>query len=842
MIRRFFHNPLGVSGAILVLAVVLLSVAAPMLPMPDPNETRLTARLLTPGSDGHVLGTDLLGRDILSRLIWGTRISLAVAATATLIAAFFGSAIGLVAGYFGRRWDAILMRGIDMVMAFPYLLLALAIVAVLGPGLLNALIAIAIVNIPFFARTVRGATIGLVKRDFVDTARMSGRSELAILLREILPNVAPIIIITMATTLGWMILETAGLSFLGLGAQPPQADLGSMLGEGRKLLLITPHLALLPGLVVFVLVIGINLAGDGLRDALDPRLAPGTTGAPSGATRVERLNADPAPHASMEPSKPPALLEVRDLSITFELPNRRVQAVKPLSFTLERAGTLGLVGESGSGKSVTALSLMRLLPSPPALITGGQVQFDGQDLLRAGPRQLRRLRGNRVGYVFQDPLTSLNPMFPVGDQVAEAIRLHRGCSHREAWRETVELLDTLRIPQAGQRARSYPHELSGGMRQRVVIAMALANHPDLLIADEPTTALDVTVQRAVMDLLRERVTNSQTALLFISHDLALVSEICENILVMRHGEIVERGRTADVLTRPTHDYTKNLLACLPSADRAPIAKKDAPDLIQLEGVTRRFQPLRKGWFAPRGKPFVALQSVGFNIPDGSAFGIVGESGSGKSTLARIICGLLARSEGKAAYQSRKLDDWMKTPRAYRRHVQIVFQDPASSLNPRLPIRAILREPLRLLAGVTNPEEQEARMRELMEETGLPADALDRYPHEFSGGQAQRIGIARALAAKPDVLVLDEAVSALDVSIQAQVLELLRRLREDHAITLIFISHDLAVIRELCTHVAVLRRGELVEWGPAENLFQEPQTTYTKELLSAAPRLLPNGKS
>ena len=830
MMRRFSKNPLGLAGALLVLVVVLLSLAAPVLPLPDPNETRLTARLLVPGSDGHLLGTDLLGRDILSRLIWGTRISLAVAVAATLIAAFFGSTIGLVAGYFGRRWDAVLMRGIDMVMAFPYLLLALAIVAVLGPGLLNALIAIAVVNIPFFARTVRGATMGLVKRDFVDTARMSGRSEWAILLREILPNVAPVIIITMATTLGWMILETAGLSFLGLGAQPPQADLGSMLGEGRKLLLITPHLALLPGLVVFVLVMGINLAGDGLRDALDPRLAPGATGAPSAATRVEISEPDTTP------AEETPLLEVRDLTIEFQFADRRVQAVKPLSFTLEGAGTLGLVGESGSGKSVTALSLMRLLPSPPAVITHGRVRFDGQDLLTAGPRQLRRLRGNRVAYVFQDPLTSLNPMFPVGDQVAETIKLHRGCSHREAWRETVELLDTLRIPQAAQRARSYPHELSGGMRQRVVLAMALANHPDLLIADEPTTALDVTVHRAVMDLLHERVTTSQTALLFISHDLALVSEICENILVMRQGEIVERGRTADVLTRPSHAYTKNLLACLPSPERAPVARTDAPELFQLNGVTRRFQPLRKGWFTPRGQPFTALQSVGLTIPTGSAFGIVGESGSGKSTLARILCGLLVRSEGQIAYRNRTLDEWMKDPRTYRRQVQIVFQDPASSLNPRLSIRTILREPLRLLAGVTDPAAQETRLRELLEQTGLPADALGRHPHEFSGGQAQRIGIARALAAKPDVLVLDEAVSALDVSIQAQILELLRRLREDHAITLIFISHDLAVVREICTHVAVLRQGKLVEWGPAEDVFLHPQTPYTRELLSAAPRL------
>lgn len=832
--NRFFQNPLAVAGGLIVLVVVGLSLSAGLFPLPDPAATALSDRLLTPGTSGHALGTDLLGRDILSRLLWGTRLSVAVAVAATVLSAFLGSLIGLVAGYFGKRTDAILMRSIDLVMAFPYLLLALAIVATLGPGLLNALVAIAVVNIPFFARTVRGVTVGLVRRDYVDTARMSGRTELGILWGEILPNVFPVIVITMATTLGWMILETAGLSFLGLGAQPPQADLGSMLADGRKLLLLKPHLAFLPGIVVFVLVMGINLFGDGIRDALDPRLSSGVTGRASAATVVSEPG-----DRSLSPTSP-ALLEVKDLTVTFRGAKGVVPTVRGVEFSLARGGTLGLVGESGSGKSVTALSLLRLLPSPPATIVSGSVLFDGEDLLRASRPQLRALRGNRVGYVFQDPLTSLNPMFTAGDQIAESVRLHRTCTRREAWQEAVTLLDALRIPQAKTRACSYPHELSGGMRQRVGIAMALANRPDLLIADEPTTALDVTVQRAVMDLLRERIAEAGTALLFISHDLALVSELCQEILVMKGGEIVERGSTKKVLHHPEDAYTRELLDCLPSMERpAPEYESDDTNVpLVINAVGRTFAARSRGWL--KAAPAVhALDGVSFEVPSQSVFGIVGESGSGKSTLALIICGLLPATAGSINYAGRPLIDWMREGQSYRRQVQIVFQDPASSLNPRLRIRKLLEQPLKKLAGMKSAE-VESRLQELLAETGLPADALDRFPHEFSGGQAQRVGIARALAADPEVLVLDEAVSALDVSVQAKILNLLTDLQKRKPITMVFISHDLAVVREFCTHVAVLQRGHLVEVGTNEKIFQNPTSEYTRTLLGSAPRLLRGG--
>ncbi|MDX1607163.1 MAG: dipeptide/oligopeptide/nickel ABC transporter permease/ATP-binding protein, partial [Candidatus Competibacterales bacterium] len=457
---RLARNHLALLGLIIVVLMCLIALAAPLLPLADPNATRLDARLIPPFSEGYLLGTDHLGRDILSRLIWGARVSLAVGLVATAVAAVFGSLIGIVAGFYGRWLDNVLMRGIDMLMAFPYMLLALAIVAVLGPGLLNALFAIAIVNIPFFARSVRGVTVGLVRREYIDAARLGGFSDPRILFSEILPNVLPVIIITISTTIGWMILETAGLSFLGLGAQPPQADLGSMLGEGRKLIVTAPHVATIPGLVILVLVIGINLLGDGLRDVLDPRLKSGAIARPSAATEVTGHAAPAAPAADR------TVLQVTDLRTHFRMGRTVYKAVDGVSFELAPGESLGIVGESGSGKSVTAQSILGLVPSPPGRIVGGRVAFHGEDLLRASPARLRTVRGGRIAYVFQDPLTTLNPLFKVGEQIAEGVRQHQGVSQKAARERAVRMLERVQIPNARGRADQYPHELSGGMRQR----------------------------------------------------------------------------------------------------------------------------------------------------------------------------------------------------------------------------------------------------------------------------------------------------------------------------------------------------------------------------------------
>jgi peptide/nickel transport system permease protein len=556
--RLLINNRLATIGLAILVATCLLALAAPFLPLSSPDATAPAQRLLRPLAEGHLLGTDHLGRDLLSRLLWGTRVSIAVGLSATLIAAFFGSLIGLIAGYAGGRTDNLMMRGVDMVMAFPYILLALAIVAVLGPGLMNALFAISVVNIPFFARNIRGVTLGLSRREFVDAARLSGKGNARILLTEVLPNVMPIIVITMSTTIGWMILETAGLSFLGLGAQPPQADLGSMLGEGRKVLFTAPHESIVPGLMIFVLVMSINLLGDGIRDVLDPRLKSGALARPSPATLVARATVPPLPQPA-----PQTVLDVRHLRTEFNIGKEVYKAVGGVSFALNERECLGLVGESGSGKSVTAMSLLGLVPTPPGRIVAGQVVFDGADLLAASHEKLRSLRGGPISVIFQDPLSTLHPLFTVGDQIVEAIRAHQPLSYREAWRRAVELLALVRIPNPKERANAYPHELSGGMRQRVCIAMALANDAEVLIADEPTTALDVTVQAQVLKLLDRLRADKQATVLFITHDFGVVSEICDRVAVMYAGRIVEVGPTRDILDRPAHPYTRKLIDCVP---------------------------------------------------------------------------------------------------------------------------------------------------------------------------------------------------------------------------------------------------------------------------------------
>ncbi|WP_181704966.1 dipeptide/oligopeptide/nickel ABC transporter permease/ATP-binding protein [Chthonobacter rhizosphaerae] len=563
LLRRVMRNRLAAAGLVLLAAILLVAVLAPVLPLADPNATDPVRRLKPPFTDGALLGTDALGRDLLSRLIWGARLSLAVGIAASLLAALIGSAIGLVAGYAGRWTDTVLMRGIDTLMAFPYLLLALAVVAALGPGLLNALYAVVIVNIPFFARTVRGVTAGLRSREFVDAARLSGKGEARILLTEVLPNVTPVIVITLSTTVGWMILETAGLSFLGLGSQPPEADLGSMLGEGRKVLINAPHVAAVPGLLVFLIVISLNLIGDGVRDALDPRLRAGVPGRPGAVTRVRR----PAARAG-GPASGDALLAVADLRTAFETPHGPVDAVKGVSVSVRRGECLGIIGESGSGKSVTALSIGRLVASPPGVITGGSVRFDGEDLLAAPPGVLRRLRGGRIAYVFQDPLTTLHPLMRVGDQVAEAIRAHRPMARAAATAEAARLFAAVRLPDQETIGSAYPHELSGGQRQRVSIAMALANDPDLVIADEPTTALDVTVQAEILDLLDGLRRDRGLAVIFISHDFGVIARLCDRVAVMLKGEIVEEGPAAAVLAEPRHPYTRKLVAAVPIPGRA----------------------------------------------------------------------------------------------------------------------------------------------------------------------------------------------------------------------------------------------------------------------------------
>ena len=588
-LRRLTGNPV-VTVALLVLGAILaLVIAAPVLPLSNPDATSLDIRLLPPLTDGHLLGTDQLGRDMLSRLIWGTRMSLAIGIAAAFAAALIGSAIGLLAAFYGRWTDTLLMRGIDVLMAFPYLLLALAIVAALGPGLFNAMIAIVVVNIPFFARTVRGTTLGLAHADFMAAARLSGRSDLGIIGAELLPNVLPAVVVTISTTIGWMILETAGLSFLGLGAQPPQADLGGMLGDGRNLIAVAPHVATIPGLMILALAVAINLVGDGIRDVLDPRLKSGGAARAHPATEVRRLGT-----RALRPADPAAILQLAGLQTHFTIGREVYRAVGGVDLAVRPGEAVGIVGESGSGKTVTALSILRLVPTPPGAIVGGAILYRGEDLAEVPLARLRQIRGDRIAYVFQDPLTTLNPLMPVGEQIAETIRRHQRTSSREAMEKAVALMESLRIPNAAARASAYPHELSGGQRQRIGIAMALANDPDLLIADEPTTALDVTTQAQILNLLRDQRKDRDAALIFISHDVGVIAELCETVHVMYAGRIVESGPAAEVFGAPAHPYTRMLLACVPELGNP------ARSIVPIPGLPPPANALPPGCaFAPR---------------------------------------------------------------------------------------------------------------------------------------------------------------------------------------------------------------------------------------------------
>lgn len=559
-VKKVVRNRLAGLGLVVLFGIILLAILTPLLPLAPPNAIDTPNRFVLPFSDNALLGTDHLGRDLLSRLLWGTQLSLAVGLAAAFIAGFFGALLGIVAGYMGGRTDSLIMRSVDILMAFPYILLALAIVAALGPGLMNALIAVAVVNIPFFARNVRGVAVTLAQADFIQSARLSGRSDISILVFELLPNVASVIIIAFSTTVGWMILETAGLSFLGLGSQPPQADLGSMLGEGRAALITNPHTSIIPGIMIFLIVMGINLLGDGIRDALDPRLAKGQLEKPSPLTRVGDGLIQSPPIVS---SASKAVMDVNHLSTNFEVGEVVNKAVRDVSFSISSGECLGLVGESGSGKSVTALSLTRLVASPPGVVVSGSVRISDQELISLPYEGIRAIRGRRVAYIFQDPLTSLHPLHRIGHQLTEAMSTHSRGADSVFVERAKNLLSEVRIPNPERVMDAYPHELSGGMRQRIGISMALANDPDLIIADEPTTALDVTVQAQILAILNDLRQQRGLSILFISHDLNVMAQICDRVAVMYAGEIVEMGRAPDILEHPKHPYTAALLACSP---------------------------------------------------------------------------------------------------------------------------------------------------------------------------------------------------------------------------------------------------------------------------------------
>ena len=546
------------------------------------------------------------------------------------------------------------------------------------------------------------------------------------------------------------------------------------------------------------------------------------------------------------------LLSIQDLKVSFRMGKGVLaEAVKGVSFDVPENTTVALVGESGSGKSVTAMSMLNLLPDNA--VRQGRVLWQGKDLLQASLPELQALRGKEIACVFQDPMSSLNPVLNVGQQLCEPLKRHLGLSGRQALARAEELLGEVGIPEPKRRLQSYPHEMSGGQQQRVMIAMALACEPRLLIADEPTTALDVTIQRQIIELLARLQNKHRMSVLFISHDLGLVGEIAKHVVVMRHGLIREQGATADIFERPKDDYTRALLACRPSLEGNParltviddhiagrqaqqVAKpKDdnAPVVLEVRGLAKSFW-LKQGVFGKR--EFKAVQNVNFKLKKGHTLGVVGESGSGKTTMGLTLLRLHEPTGGEVIFDGKnllKLSDSERLP--MRRRIQVVFQNPYASLNPRFTIGQTLVEPMVIHQIGKDLAEREQRARTLLEKVGLDGRAFGKYPHEFSGGQRQRVAIARCLTLNPEVLVLDEAVSALDVSVQAQVLNLLRDLQDEFGLSYVFISHDLAVVRFISDEVLVMKDGVVVEQASAAQILAAPKEDYTKRLLAAIPR-------
>ncbi|MHA6248608.1 ABC transporter ATP-binding protein [Pontibacter sp. CAU 1760] len=585
---------------------------------------------------------------------------------------------------------------------------------------------------------------------------------------------------------------------------------------------------------------------------------------------------------------PIPLLQVRDLETVFSTHRGTVTAVDKVSFEVYPGETVAIVGESGSGKSVTSLSLMRLINTPPGRIAGGEALFQAEtlgevDLLQLPEKQMQRLRGNEISMIFQEPMSSLNPVYTCGKQVAEVLLLHTNLSKKEARQRTIQLFEKARLPRPEKIYDAYPHEISGGQKQRVMIAMAMACEPSLLIADEPTTALDVTVQARMLQLIDELRVKENTAVLFITHDLGVVAEIADRILVMYKGKLVEQGKVLDIFTNPQHPYTKGLLACRPKLSAKPqsilptvsdFMEEDAagniiekrkrmqepslaevvngyietvatlkqqkenaqsPPLLQVTDLKVYF-PIRKGFFGRTTEYVKAVDGVSFDVQPGETIGLVGESGCGKTTLGRALLRLIEPTEGSILFDGRDIAKLSSEAlRKSRRHFQMIFQDPYASLNPMHTVGEAIMEPMQVHNLHANNKERRAKTMELLEKVGLTPEHFQRYPHEFSGGQRQRISIARALALQPKCIICDESVSALDVSVQAQVLNLLNQLKQEFQMTYIFITHDLSVAKYMSDRILVMSKGQIVESGTPEQLFRNPQQAYTRALLQAIPK-------
>ncbi len=902
--RRIIRNPsIVISGSFLALVIFVAIFGSALAPY-DPNALDVTNKFASPSTE-HWLGTDQLGRDLFSRLLVGTRVSIGVSLAVVTLALLVALPVGLLAGYKSGRLDYLLMRFVDAGLSIPGLVLALAIAGTMGRGVKSVIVALTVVAIPGFIRIVRGATLSAREEAFVESSKTIGTPMWWILTRRMVPNIRSPLLVYASFAVAGALLAEAGLSYLGFSQPPPAPTWGNMLRIAYDFALFTePWQLVVSGLPIALTVLAFNGLGDGLRDVLGvATIHKSRRRERRGLTLVvrEERRAEPSPTEATSD----VLLDVRGLSVEFAVDKAAHRVVDDVSLSIGRGEVLGLVGESGSGKTVTSLAITRLLASPPGRIVDGEVWFDGVDLLSLSNSAMRKVRGAGIGMIFQDPMTGLDPAFTIGHQLVTAQRFNTQRSRTEARAAALDLLDRVKVPAAAQRMSSYPHELSGGMRQRVMIALALSGSPQLLIADEPTTALDVTIQAQILDLIRELQRDLGMAVLFVTHDLGVVADLCDRVAVMYAGQIVEQAEVHDLFSMPGHPYAEGLLRAMPqlggrherlasipgqvplpsamppgcrfqprcsyaeercaspvlltpiadghearcarvgeltlrgalaTAEESPAMASESrtpgAELLDLRDLKRHYALRSSGVLRRSAGAVQAVDRVTLSVPAGTTCGLVGESGSGKSTVARLLLALTPADDGAMRFDGHELTG-RRSDRHVRRELQMVFQDPYSSFDPLDTIAGSLREALKAKRGMTRAQKDE-RIAELTNLVGLRPEHVQRYPKQLSGGQLQRFAIARALAVEPRLVVLDEAVSSLDVSTRAQIINLLEDLQAELGVAYLFIAHDLAVVRHVSDWIAVMYLGRIVEQGPADVVYDSPAHPYTLALLSAIP--------
>ncbi len=810
----------------IVLIVTVAIFHAQIAPY-DPLDQDLLSVKQWPSPE-HWLGTDALGRDVLSRLIYGAPSTIVGVVEAVVVVAVLGIGLGLTAGYFGGAWDALVRQYVDLMQSLPVIVILLAVLAVFGQSMLPAMVALGVLGSAGVARVLRSATLAVREELYISAARLSGLGDGYIVRSHVAPRVIGPIVVQLALFAAIAVLVQTGVAFLGLGVEPPAPTWGGMIFDASASLNDFPWLLAPTGAVVALTILAFGLLGDGVRDASTERWSRPAHGARGRFIELCcagrcAAGGDPVGARSHD-------CRGRRIRRAGSGRERRLRSLP--------GETLGIVGKSGSGKTLTILALIGLLP-PGVAARSGWVVADGRPVALSDARRLAELRGRMVGAIFQDPMASLDPCFTIGSQLGEALNGQR-LAGSERHTRVIEALERVKIRNPEDVARRFPHQISGGMAQRVGIARALMKEPRILFADEPTTALDVTVQAEILDLLRAMSLERRMAVVMVTHDWGVVADLCDRAMVMRHGRALETTDVFAIFDRPKHPYTRALIAANPhAAEPGPAAdrrrqaccrirkRRMSPPLLEVSHATVEY-PLKGG------RVLRALNRVSLTIAAGETVGLVGESGSGKSTLGRVILGMTRPVSGEVRFEGEDITFASRARRrALARDIQVVFQDPFGSLNPARTIGATLAEPLLNDASLSRAERAK-RVAAALAEVGLPADTAARYPAQFSGGQRQRVAIARAIIGRPKLVVCDEPVSALDLSVQAQALNLLNDLQRRLGLALLFISHDLMVVRHVSHRVAVLYHGEIVEEGEAADLLAAPKHPYTRALIAAAP--------